>query len=148
MPLDWAMTQNSLGTALWTLGERESGTARLAEAVAVRLGERKSGTALLEEGVAAFDACLTVAKTSWPAEWVQQMRSHRDQMQAEIIGDGLRNKAFQKINNFGKPDSREIILGTGLTGSFPEWGWPASPVCHSKRALPCRRTWSSASCRR
>ena len=34
MPLDWAMTQNNLGIALWTLGERESGTARLEEAVA------------------------------------------------------------------------------------------------------------------
>ena len=34
VPLDWAMTQNNLGTALWTLGERESGTARLDEAVA------------------------------------------------------------------------------------------------------------------
>ena len=33
-PLDWAMTQNNLGTALTTLGERESGTARLEEAVA------------------------------------------------------------------------------------------------------------------
>jgi hypothetical protein len=28
------MTQNNLGTALWRLGERESGTARLEEAVA------------------------------------------------------------------------------------------------------------------
>ena len=28
-PLDWAMTQNNLGTALRTLGQRESGTARL-----------------------------------------------------------------------------------------------------------------------
>ena len=34
MPLDWARTQNNLGNALWTLGERESGTARLEEAVA------------------------------------------------------------------------------------------------------------------
>ena len=34
VPLDWAMTQNNLGTALSTLGERESGTARLEEAVA------------------------------------------------------------------------------------------------------------------
>ena len=32
-PLDWAMTQNNLGAALQTLGERESGTARLEEAV-------------------------------------------------------------------------------------------------------------------
>src|SRR5271166_4147801 len=29
VPLDWAMTQMNLGNALGTLGERESGTARL-----------------------------------------------------------------------------------------------------------------------
>ena len=34
VPLDWATTQNNLGNALATLGERESGTARLEEAVA------------------------------------------------------------------------------------------------------------------
>ena len=34
VPLDWAMTQNNLGDALRALGERESGTARLEEAVA------------------------------------------------------------------------------------------------------------------
>ena len=34
VPLDWAMTQNNLGNALYTLGERESGTTRLEEAVA------------------------------------------------------------------------------------------------------------------
>jgi hypothetical protein len=34
VPLDWAMTQNNLGNALQTLGERGSGTARLEEAVA------------------------------------------------------------------------------------------------------------------
>jgi hypothetical protein len=34
VPLDWAMTQNNLGGALLRLGERESGTARLEEAVA------------------------------------------------------------------------------------------------------------------
>ena len=34
MPLDWATTQNNLGNALRMLGERESGTARLEEAVA------------------------------------------------------------------------------------------------------------------
>jgi tetratricopeptide (TPR) repeat protein len=69
VPLQWATTQNNLGAALTTLGERESGTARL------------------EEAVAAFDACLTVVETVWPAEWVQQVRSHRDETQAEI---GLR----------------------------------------------------------
>ncbi len=34
VPLAWAMTQNNLGNALRALGERESGTARLNEAVA------------------------------------------------------------------------------------------------------------------
>ena len=81
MPPQWAVTQNNLGLALWRLGERESGTARLEEAVAAfraalqersrdrvplewamtqnnlglalwRLGERESGTARLEEAVA------------------------------------------------------------------------------------------------
>jgi tetratricopeptide (TPR) repeat protein len=32
-PLDWAGTQNNLGNVLWTLGTRESGTARLEQAV-------------------------------------------------------------------------------------------------------------------
>ena len=78
VPLDWAMTQNNLGTALSSLGEREAGTARLEEAVAAyraalqertrervpldwamtqnnlgnalaRLGERELGTARLEQ---------------------------------------------------------------------------------------------------
>jgi len=34
VPQDWTRTQNNLGLALWRLGERESGTARLEEAVA------------------------------------------------------------------------------------------------------------------
>ena len=34
MPLDWATTQTNLGNALLMLGERESGTGRLEEAVA------------------------------------------------------------------------------------------------------------------
>jgi hypothetical protein len=33
VPLEWAATQNNLGNALATLGERETGTARLDEAV-------------------------------------------------------------------------------------------------------------------
>jgi len=33
-PLQWAATQNNLGAALQSLGARESGTARLEEAVA------------------------------------------------------------------------------------------------------------------
>ena len=42
VPLQWAMSQNNLGTALGTLGEREPGAARLEEAVTA------FGEALLE----------------------------------------------------------------------------------------------------
>jgi hypothetical protein len=60
VPLDWAMAQNNLGTVLRTLGERESGTARLVEAVdafrnALRtLGERESGTGPMDGNRAAY----------------------------------------------------------------------------------------------
>jgi tetratricopeptide (TPR) repeat protein len=83
VPLDWAATQNNLGNALMRLGERESGTAKLEEAVVAyrealkewtrervpldwamtqnnlgialrRLGQHESGTGKLEEAVAAF----------------------------------------------------------------------------------------------
>jgi tetratricopeptide (TPR) repeat protein len=97
VPLDRAMTQMNLGKALEALGERESGTARLEEAVAAHraaleeftrarvplqwattqmnlgsaltalailgdatLGEPESGTARLEEAVAAYRAALGV----------------------------------------------------------------------------------------
>jgi hypothetical protein len=66
VPLDWATTQNNLDNALRALSNQWSGTARL------------------EEAVAAFDAYLTVTATAWPAEWVQQVCSHRDETQAEI----------------------------------------------------------------
>src|SRR5207245_2481819 len=80
-------TQNNLGNALRTLGERESGTARLEQAVEAyraalqeytrervpldwamtqtnlgtalwRLGQRESGTARLEQAVEAYRAAL------------------------------------------------------------------------------------------
>jgi tetratricopeptide (TPR) repeat protein len=87
-PLDWAGTQVGLGIALVTLGERESGTARLEKAVAAAfrealqeftrervpldwaanqmnlgtalgaIGERESGTERLEEAVAAYREAL------------------------------------------------------------------------------------------
>jgi tetratricopeptide (TPR) repeat protein len=86
-PLDRAAAQHDLGNALRALGERETGTARLEEAVAaygaalagrprasnpldwamtqqslgaalMRLGERESGTARLEQAVAAYREAL------------------------------------------------------------------------------------------
>ena len=66
VPLDWAMTQNNLGNALRTLGERQSGTARL------------------EEAIATWEACLIVGASVWPPDWVQYVRDHRDEAQSEI----------------------------------------------------------------
>ena len=99
VPLDWARTQSNLGNALWRLGERESGTARLEEAVAAfhaaltertrervpldwamtqnnlgnalgTLGGRESGTARLEEAVAACREALTErTRERVPLDW-------------------------------------------------------------------------------
>jgi tetratricopeptide (TPR) repeat protein len=89
VPLQWARTQNNLGNALTVLGERESGTARLEEAVAAYhealkertrervplqwaqtqnnlgnalrvLGERESGTARLDEARIAIESASEV----------------------------------------------------------------------------------------
>ena len=113
VPLDWATTQNNLGNALRTLGERETGTERLEQAVAAYtrrseertrdrvpldwattqnnlgnalkpLGAREAGTARLEEAVAAWDASLTVTASVWPEEWVRDTRRRRDEAQSEI----------------------------------------------------------------
>ncbi len=99
VPLDWAGTQNNLGTALETLGARESGTARLEQAVAAyraalqeytrervpldwaatqnnlgnalaMLGERESGTARLEQAVAAYrEALKERTRERVPLDW-------------------------------------------------------------------------------
>jgi tetratricopeptide (TPR) repeat protein len=100
-PLDWAMTQNSLGTALGILGGRESEQARLEEAVAAfrealkedtrdrvplewagtqnnlgnaleMLGERESGTTRLNEAIAAYrEALKENTRARVPIEWAR-----------------------------------------------------------------------------
>jgi tetratricopeptide (TPR) repeat protein len=99
LPLDWAWTQHTLGNALSSLGERESGTEKLEEAVAAyrealkewtrervpldwaasqgglgnalsSLGERESGTAKLEEAVAAYrEALKEYTRERVPLDW-------------------------------------------------------------------------------
>ncbi|HKO08855.1 MAG TPA: tetratricopeptide repeat protein, partial [Alphaproteobacteria bacterium] len=99
VPLQWAMTQNNLGTALRTLGEREERTALLEEAVAAyraalevytrermplqwgetqnnlgaalwALGEREEGTLRLEQAAAAYSAALQVrTRERVPLDW-------------------------------------------------------------------------------
>ena len=122
MPLDWAMTQNNLGAALLRLGERESGTARLEEAVAAyraaleegpasgcrsngprprsisatalaRLGERESGTARLEEAVAAFRAALKErTRERVPLQWAKTQMNLGDAL-SRARGTGARHGA-------------------------------------------------------
>ena len=106
------MTQNNLGAALQTLGERESGTARLEEAVAAyraaleewtrervpldwamtqnnlgnalqTLGERESGTARLEEAVAAYRAALEErTRERVPLQWATTQNNLGNALQA------------------------------------------------------------------
>jgi tetratricopeptide (TPR) repeat protein len=98
-PLQWARTQERLGVALGRLGERESGTAKLEEAVVAyrealkehtrervplewartqtglglalwRLGERENGTAKLEEAAATFrEALKERTRQRVPLDW-------------------------------------------------------------------------------
>jgi len=105
VPLQWATTQQNLGNALRTLGERESGTARLEEAVAANrlalaewtrervplqwamtqnnlgnalwaLGERESGTARLEEAVAAYRLALEErTRERVPLQWAMTQQN-------------------------------------------------------------------------
>jgi hypothetical protein len=60
VPLDWAITQNNLGNALHALGERESGTARL------------------EEAVAAYDSALAVFVPAGADRYAEMCRTDRD----------------------------------------------------------------------
>ncbi len=60
VPLDWAATQNNLGLALWMLGKREAGTARL------------------EEAVTAYDAALAVLVSASAHHDAQDCRANRD----------------------------------------------------------------------
>jgi tetratricopeptide (TPR) repeat protein len=99
VPLLWAVTQNNLGSALWKLGERESGTKRLEASVAafraaleertrervpldwaltqnnlgivlMAIGQRESNTARLEEAVAAYRAALAEStRERVPLQW-------------------------------------------------------------------------------
>jgi hypothetical protein len=70
----WAGTQNNLGAALWALGERESGTARLKEAVAAFRAAREEWTR----------DRLTVTASTWQPEWVDDVRARANETRAEI----------------------------------------------------------------
>jgi len=139
VPLPWATTESNLGAALASFGERETGTARLEQAVAAyraalteqtlerirldwaeaqmglgnafrALGERGSGTARLEEAVAAFQAALSVYKSAnSPYSLDVEMSLRR----AEALL-GQRRKEIAKV---GTPCSRmlpSVIAGRAV----------------------------------
>jgi tetratricopeptide (TPR) repeat protein len=113
VPLDWAMTQNNLGAALWTWGERETGTARLEEAVTAyrdalkertrervplqwattqnnlgnalgTLGKRESGTARLEQAVTAIQSALSVYSSAGMTQYEDDFKERLESIQSLI----------------------------------------------------------------
>jgi tetratricopeptide (TPR) repeat protein len=99
LPLEWAMTQNSLGSVLSRLGEREEGTAFLEQALAAyraalevytreheplqwamtqnslgsvlsKLGEREAGKAHFDQALAAYQGALELCtRERAPLQW-------------------------------------------------------------------------------
>jgi hypothetical protein len=79
VPLDWAITQNNLGSALVALGERESRTALLKEAVAAsRLPWAEFKRAGITQYDAAFDQLLKL-----PTQQITQLNTTRDGARGE-----------------------------------------------------------------
>jgi Tetratricopeptide repeat len=141
--LDWAATQNHLGRALWTLGARESGTARLEEAVATfcqalkeitcervpiwaaiqsnlgnalaALGERESGTARLEEAVAAFrEALKQQTRARVPLDWAVT----ENNLGAALKMLGEREPGIARLTNLA---TRSVPCFVPGEGQSPAW---------------------------
>nr|WP_294555758.1 tetratricopeptide repeat protein [uncultured Rhodopila sp.] len=123
-PLKWAAIQNSLGTALSTLGGRETGSARLEAAVIAyraaltertrdrvplawamtqndlgnalsTLGEREIGTSRLEEAVSAYRAALAESNREHaPLAWAMTQNNLGNTLQVL----GRRNGSTRQIN--------------------------------------------------
>jgi hypothetical protein len=109
-----AQTQNDLGNVLAMLGERESGTVHLTQAVAAyraaleertrdrvphewartqndlgnalcTLSKRESGTAHLTEAISAWEAAVTVSHSFFAREgWMQEAHSRIGQARTEM----------------------------------------------------------------
>jgi tetratricopeptide (TPR) repeat protein len=140
-PLDWAATQNDLGTALGTLGGRESGTVRVEEAVAAfraaleertrervpldwamtqnnlgaalwRLGVRESGTARLEESVAASRAALEEwTRERVPLDWATTQNNLG--IARWILGTRLKDKQTLQAALSSVSAAQEVFVEAG-----------------------------------
>ena len=63
MPLDWAMTQNNLGNALWTLGEREESSEKLEYAIkSFTLALATYQSAQVERDLSSIETAIAKAK--------------------------------------------------------------------------------------
>jgi tetratricopeptide (TPR) repeat protein len=130
MPAQWAMTQNELGNALQTLGEREGSQARLAEAVAafraalevhtrvampaqwaatqnhlglvlLTLGEREGSPTRLAEAVAACRVALDVyTRDETPAEWAMTQNNLGIALQALGEREGSPTRLTEAVTAF------------------------------------------------
>jgi tetratricopeptide (TPR) repeat protein len=130
MPAQWALTQNDLGNALQTLGEREGSQARLAEAVTafraalevhtrvampvqwamtqnhlglvlLTLGEREGSPARLAEAVAACRLALDVyTRDETPAEWAMTQNNLGISLQALGEREGSPTRLTEAVTAF------------------------------------------------
>jgi tetratricopeptide (TPR) repeat protein len=125
----------NLGTALRTLGERESGTARLEEAVAAyraaleertrdrvpldwamtqhnlgnalsTLGEREAGTALMEDAVTAYDAALEVFVSGGADYYIDACINNREDVQM-LLAERQRRRRTTSTVRSRRSDSRK-----------------------------------------
>ena len=87
------MTQNNLGLALATFGEREGGTAQLEQAVKV------------------LDACLPVISAVWPFEWVDDVRARKDGYGPKSDGEFQNNLLMQKSRLLQRTLARALPMG-------------------------------------
>jgi hypothetical protein len=85
-PLDWATTQNNLGTALGALGEQEGGTARLEEAAAAFREALKENT----RAWVPLDWAFTQMNLAFAAFYIEKAERQR----AEILA--MRGKAVSR----------------------------------------------------
>jgi tetratricopeptide (TPR) repeat protein len=144
------MTQNNLGNALRALGERESGTARLEEAVAAyrasleertreraplewamtqynlgnaleTLGERESGTARLEEAVAAYRAALEErTRGRAPLDWAMTQNHLGNALRA--LGEHEHESGMARLEALrGAVAAWEACLTVTASAWPPEW---------------------------
>jgi hypothetical protein len=94
VPLDWATTQNNLGNALRTIGERESGTERL------------------EEAIAAYRAALTEwIRERVPLDWA--MGTGNQGVALSLLAQRTRNAAMAKTAVMQIESARNTMQAAG-----------------------------------